>query len=124
MRVIEIGCGPGAAARAVAARIGNGHVLAIDRSARAIAQAEARSAAEIAASKLSFRVVAVEDLQLLPGERRYDLAFGVRVGALDGRYPEAGLLARARLRAALNPGGRLFIDGGDLLREIALGGEG
>ena len=124
MRVIEIGCGPGAAARAVAARIGNGHVLAIDRSARAIAQAEARSATEIAAGKLSFRVVAVEDLQLLPGEQRYDLAFGVRVGALDGRHPEAGLLARARLRAALNPGGRLFIDGGDPLREIELGGEG
>lgn len=124
MRVIEIGCGPGAAARAVAARIGNGHVLAIDRSARAIAQAEARSAAEIAAGKLSFRVVAVEDLQLLPGERRYDMAFAVRVGALDGRHPEAGLLARARLRAALNPGGRLFIDGGDPLCEIELGGEG
>lgn len=124
MRVIEIGCGPGAAARAVAARIGNGHVLAIDRSARAIAQAEARSATEIAAGKLSFRVVAVEDLQLLPGEQRYDLAFGVRVGALDGRHPEAGLLARARLRAALNPGGRLFIDGGDPLREIELNGEG
>lgn len=124
MRVIEIGCGPGAAARAVAARIGNGHVLAIDRSARAIAQAEARSATEIAAGKLSFRAVAIEDLQLLPGERRYDLAFGVRVGALDGRHPEAGLLALARLRAALKPGGRLFIDGGDPLREIELGGEG
>ena len=124
MRVIEIGCGPGAAARAVAARIGNGHVLAIDRSARAIAQAEARSATEIAAGKLSFREIAVEDLQLLPGEQRYDLAFGVRVGALDGRHPEAGLLARARLRAALNPGGRLFIDGGDPLREIELNGEG
>lgn len=124
MRVIEIGCGPGAAARAVAARIGNGHVLAIDRSARAIAQAEARSAVEIAAGKLSFRAVAVEDLQLLPGERCYDLAFGVRVGALDGRHPEAGLLALARLRAALNPGGRLFIDGGDPLREIELNGGG
>lgn len=123
-RVIEIGCGPGAAARAVAARIGNGHVLAIDRSARAIAQAEARSATEIAAGKLSFREIAVEDLQLLPGEQRYDLAFGVRVGALDGRHPEAGLLALARLRAALKPGGRLFIDGGDPLREIELNGEG
>lgn len=34
MRVIEIGCGPGAAVRAVADRVDpNGHVLAIDRSA-------------------------------------------------------------------------------------------
>lgn len=29
-RVLEIGCGPGAAARAVAARLVTGHVLAID----------------------------------------------------------------------------------------------
>ncbi|MER8437086.1 class I SAM-dependent methyltransferase [Mesorhizobium sp. M1312] len=34
MRVLEIGCGPGAAAREIARRIGDGHVLAIDRSAR------------------------------------------------------------------------------------------
>ena len=31
MRVLEIGCGPGAAARAVAERLTTGHVLAIDR---------------------------------------------------------------------------------------------
>jgi len=34
MRVLEIGCGPGAAAREVARRIGGGHVHAIDRSPR------------------------------------------------------------------------------------------
>ena len=39
MRVIEIGCGPGAAAREVAYRVGvGGRVLAVDRSPRAIAQ--------------------------------------------------------------------------------------
>jgi ubiquinone/menaquinone biosynthesis C-methylase UbiE len=38
LRVIEIGCGPGAAAREVAERVGaSGHVLAVDRSAKAIA---------------------------------------------------------------------------------------
>ncbi|HEX3204808.1 MAG TPA: methyltransferase domain-containing protein, partial [Propionibacteriaceae bacterium] len=47
MRVLEIGCGPGAAARDVARRIGNGHVHAIDRSSRAIAQALAGSQPEI-----------------------------------------------------------------------------
>jgi len=41
MRVLEIGCGPGAAARAVAERFTTGHILAIDRSATAIAQATA-----------------------------------------------------------------------------------
>lgn len=49
MRVIEIGCGPGAAARAVADRIGpNGHVLAVDRSARAIVQLTESAAGLIA----------------------------------------------------------------------------
>ena len=40
--VLEIGCGPGAMAREIVKRIGNGHVLAIDRSAKAIQQAMAR----------------------------------------------------------------------------------
>ena len=34
IRVLEIGCGPGAAAREISKRIGNGYVLAIDRSAK------------------------------------------------------------------------------------------
>ena len=36
IRVLEIGCGPGAAAREIAQRIGSGQILAIDRSAKAI----------------------------------------------------------------------------------------
>ena len=53
LRVLEIGCGPGAAARAVARRIGDGRVLAIDRSATAVAQARRGAAAEIAAAPSS-----------------------------------------------------------------------
>ena len=120
MRVIEIGCGPGAAAREVTRRIGDGDVLAIDRSARAIALARAACADEIAAGRLSLRQVAAEDLELEPGEPRYDLAFAIRVGAFDGRHPEAGEKALRRLARALKPGGRLFIDGGAPLKEIPL----
>ena len=43
-RILEIGCGPEAAARAVAARLTTGRILAIDRSAAAIAQARAAAA--------------------------------------------------------------------------------
>lgn len=119
LRVLEIGCGPGAAAREIAARIGDGHVLAIDRSAKAIAQAIAASRAEIAAGRLSFRHVAAEHLELEPDQAPYDIAIAVRVGALDGRHPQAGAAAKRRIYAALTPSGRLFIDGGDPLREIA-----
>lgn len=120
MRVIEIGCGPGAAARAIVAHLEGGHVLGIDRSARAIAQARSACAAELAAGTLSLRQVAVEDFVLEQGEAAYDLAFAVRVGALDGRHPEAGRRALPRIAAALSPQGRLFIDGGAPLREVSL----
>jgi SAM-dependent methyltransferase len=120
LRVLEIGCGPGAAAREIARRIGDGHILAIDRSAKAIAQAKAASAAEIRSGRLGLRQVAVEDFELEPGEAPYDIALAVRVGALDGRHPEAGRRAKQRIAAALVPGGRLFIDGGNPLQEISL----
>lgn len=120
MRVLEIGCGPGAAAREVAQRIDGGLVVAIDRSAKAIAQARAASQPLLASGRLRLQQVAVEDFELPPGEPPFDLAFAVRVGALDGRHPAAGRAARRCLAAALGPGGRLFIDGGDPLRELQL----
>jgi cyclopropane fatty-acyl-phospholipid synthase-like methyltransferase len=121
MRVLEIGGAPGTAARAVAERIGeHGHVLVIDRSARGVAQMERLAVAEIAAARMSVRCIAIEDFELESGEPPYDLAFAVRVGALDGRYPKAGVEARRRIRAALVPGGRLLLDGGDPLREVPL----
>lgn len=119
-RVLEIGCGPGAAARAVAARLTTGHILAVDRSATAIAQANAASTEEIASGRMSLRRVAAEDFVLEPGEAPFDVAFAVRVGALDGRHPEVGRRALQRVAAALAPTGRLFIDGGQPLREIPM----
>ena len=118
MRVLEVGCGPGAAARAVAERIGHGQVVAIDRSPKAIAAARRASLGDDRA--VEFREMAAEDFALDPGEPRFDLAFAVRVGALDGRHPVAGVQARRRIAAALKPGGKLLIDGGDPLREVAL----
>jgi cyclopropane fatty-acyl-phospholipid synthase-like methyltransferase len=120
MRVLEIGCGPGAMAREIARRIGDGHILAIDRSATAIAQAEKACAAEIAAGRLSLRQSGAEDIALLPGEAPFDLAVAIRVGALDGRHPMAGKAALPRIAAALVEGGQLFIDGGDPLRILPL----
>ncbi|MGC5025848.1 MULTISPECIES: SAM-dependent methyltransferase [unclassified Tsukamurella] len=122
LRVLEIGCGPGVAARAVADRVPGGHVLAIDRSAAAIRQAEAGCAEQIAAGRLTVRRCAVEDLALLPGEEPFDLAFAVRVGCLDGRHPREGEIALRRIADALVPTGRLFIDGGTPLRELDVPG--
>ncbi|HEY5785256.1 MAG TPA: class I SAM-dependent methyltransferase, partial [Microlunatus sp.] len=92
-RVLEIGCGPGGAARAVAERLRTGRVLATDRSATAIAQALHGSAEEIASGRMTVRCVAAEDLVLDDGEEPYDIVFAIRVGALDGRHPAAGIRA-------------------------------
>ena len=119
-RVLEIGCGPGAAGRAVAARLTTGHILAIDRSATAVAQARALAEDVIAAGRMSVRQVAIEDLSLADGEEPYDIVFAVRVGALDGRHPKAGEQALRRIAQVSTEHARLFIDGGDPLREVAI----
>jgi len=120
MRVLEIGGAPGTAARAIVERISDVHVLVIDRSAKGVAQVERLAASEIAAGRMSVRCIAAEEFELAPGEAPYDLAFAVRVGALDGRHPRAGEQVRDRIRAALVSGGKLLVDGGDPLREITL----
>jgi cyclopropane fatty-acyl-phospholipid synthase-like methyltransferase len=118
MRVLEVGCGPGVLARAMASRIApGGYVLGIDASPRAIAQAIVGSAQELAAGSLSFRQGAAEDFVLSPGETPFDLIVAVRVGALDGRHPEAGRRAWPRLRAAIAPGGRIVVDGVEVAGE-------
>ncbi len=119
-RVLEIGCGPGAAARAVADRLTTGHILAVDRSSKAIAQATAASREHLASGRLRLRQVAAEDFVPLPTDEPFDIVFAVRVGALDGRHPDAYGRVLSRLAAAVRPGARLFIDGGPPLRELPL----
>src|SRR5690554_1924871 len=85
LRVLEIGCGPRAMARELARRLPQGFVLGIDRSAKAIAQATAGDNPP----NLEFRQTSAHAFVLVPGEKPYDLAVAIRVGALDGRHPEA-----------------------------------
>ena len=99
-------------------------MLAVDRSRKAIDQLTKSASDLIAAGRLSVRNVSCEELVLAPDEERYDIVFAVRVGALDGRHPDAGARALDRLAHAVVPGGRLFVDGGDPLRELILRASG
>lgn len=108
---LEIGCGPGAAAREISKRIGTGHILAIDRSEKAIQQAIAGSQSEIKSGRLSFRHVAAENFELEKGEEHFDIAFVIRVGALDGRHAEIEAQVLTKIAKALKENGKLFIDG-------------
>lgn len=121
MRVLEVGGAPGAAARAVAARVGpDGHVLVLDRSATGIRQIQANCDSEIAGGTLSVLHAPVEDFTLPAGVAPFDLAFACRVGALDGRHPRLYEPALANLRRALKPGALLYVDTGSPLTAIAL----
>lgn len=120
MRVLEIGCGPGAAAREVAERVAPGYVLGIDRSRVAIMQARATCADLLRAKRMGLRCVAIEDFELAEDDVPYDLAFAVRVGVLDGRHPDKQARALERIRAALTKRGTLLVGDGADLRKIAL----
>lgn len=120
IRILEIGCGPGAAAREISNQIGTGHILAIDRSAKAIQKAITGSKTAIETRRLSFRQVAIENFTLQTNEQLFDLAIAVRVGALDGRHPEIEKKALLNIANALTKDGKLYIDGGNPLREVSL----
>ncbi len=120
VRVLEIGCGTGVAAREIANRIGNGKVLAIDRSQKSIEQAKKLSQTEINNGTLQFLQTKIEEFELPKQEQHYDFAFAIRVGALDGRHPEIQQEALTKIANALKTNGKLFIDGGNPLKEIKL----
>ncbi len=119
-RVLEIGCGTGVAARAITGREESIYVLAMDRSAKAVEQAIKSSEAEMSNGMLRFIQAKIEEFEWPEQEPPFDFAFAVRVGALDGRHPEIEKAALKRIAKALKPGGRLFIDGGNPVKEIDL----
>ncbi len=120
IRILEIGCGTGVAAREIANRISNGKILAIDRSFKSIQQAIKNSQSEINSGRLQFLQAKIEGFELPKDEQPFDFAFAIRVGALDGRHPELEQQALAKISRALKPNGKLFIDGGNPLKEIKI----
>jgi SAM-dependent methyltransferase len=120
MRILEIGCGPGVAAREIVKRFDGVYLLALDRSLKAIELAKKGSVAEIESGRLKFMHSKIENFSLPDGEKPFDIAFAIRVGALDGRHPEIRETALATISKALKKNGQLFIDGGNPLKEIKL----
>lgn len=116
-RILEIGCGTGVLAREIANRLSNVYLLGLDRSAKAIEQCISSSNAEISNGKLKFKKTTIEDFEF-DGEKLFDFAFAIRVGALDGRHPEIERKALSNIAKALKSNGKLFIDGGSPLQEI------
>jgi cyclopropane fatty-acyl-phospholipid synthase-like methyltransferase len=102
-RLLEIGCGRGVAVSLVCPLLTTGSITAIDRSATAIDAALLRNEAHVAAGKVSFRHIALEDMT--GPAQSFDKIFAVDVNLfwLDA---EKGLDV---VRKLLAPGGTLFL---------------
>lgn len=76
-RLLEIGCGRGAAVALACESLGGGTIAAIDRSRVMTAAARRRNAAQIAAGRATVRTVSLADARF--GDARFDKIFAVNV---------------------------------------------
>jgi cyclopropane fatty-acyl-phospholipid synthase-like methyltransferase len=107
--LLEIGCGPGVAVSVVCDHLAGGRIVAIDRSATAIARATTRNAGHVAAGRAVLRTAALESLRpadLLEGRQGFDKVFAMNVNLFWVRSPTREL---DLVKAVLKPGGALFL---------------
>ena len=108
-RLLEIGCGPGVAVSLVCERLEGGRIVAIDRSATAIARATRRNAAHVAAGRAVFQTAALESLgpdDLPDGRGGFDTVFAMNVNLFWVRVPTREL---ELIGSLLRPGGALYL---------------
>ncbi|MBR8641111.1 class I SAM-dependent methyltransferase [Streptomyces tuirus] len=103
-RVLEIGCGRGAAAALLCARLTTGTLTAVDRSGTAVAAARGRNREVVAAGRAVFHVLSLEEADFAAGS--FDRILAVNVNLFWTRPADEELAA---LRRWLAPGGVLFL---------------
>jgi len=101
--LLEIGCGGGTAAAAVAERLTTGHILAIDRSGAQVTRATERNAEPIGRGVAEIRQVDLS--QLIVEEQRFDTIFALNVNLFLG----SDLSTVDIIRRAMRRRGRLVL---------------
>lgn len=101
--VLEIGCGNGTAAALVCERLGDGQLVAIDRSETEIRRARERNGAHLASGRLTLHVMALEAATL--PEASFDTIFAINVNCFWLRAEEP----LAAVRRLLKPDGTFFV---------------
>lgn len=102
-RVLELGCGPGVAVAALAARATEGLVVGVDHSQVMIRQAARRNAAAVRAGRVRLITAPVENLQLSDGP--FEAALAVNTVAM---WPDPTERLR-EIGRLLRPGGRIAL---------------
>jgi ubiquinone/menaquinone biosynthesis C-methylase UbiE len=103
-RLLELGCGHGVAVTLVCERLDGGSITAIDRSAKMIATARQRNAAQAEAGTASFIEVSLDAADF--GDARFDKVFGVHFPPLLRGDPAHELSV---IRGCLAPGGTVHV---------------
>ncbi|MGH3453535.1 MAG: SAM-dependent methyltransferase [Nocardioidaceae bacterium] len=103
-RLLELGCGHGVAVTLVCERLDGGRITAIDRSAKMIATARQRNAAQIESGTATFIEGSLDVADF--GDARFDKVFGVHFPPLLRGQPGREL---AVVRGCLAPGGTLHV---------------
>jgi SAM-dependent methyltransferase len=97
-RVLEVGCGRGVAAELICRRLDGGRLVAIDRSAAAVAAAATRNVAHVAAGTATFVVTDLRDVD--PASLgRFDAVLAVDVNLFWTRPAQRELALVAELLA-------------------------
>lgn len=101
-RLLEIGCGGGAAVALICQRLQTGTIMAIDRSPLQVERATRRNERHVASGKATIRLAEVEDL----GEGSFTKVFAINVNLFWVR-PASNELDR--IKRLLEPDGRLYL---------------
>jgi cyclopropane fatty-acyl-phospholipid synthase-like methyltransferase len=99
-RILEVGCGHGAAVSLVCDRLDGGRITAVDRSAKTIEAAKRRNRGH--ARKVRFVAASLARADL--GEESYDKVFAVDVAALQRPGTDLDIVRRR-----LAPGGAIYL---------------
>lgn len=103
-RLLEVGCGSGTAISRVCDELTTGSVLAIDRSATAVARATERNAGPIAGGLVRIEQVDLADLTVEP--RSFHTVYAINVNLLPTDEDAARIQV---IRRALRPTGKLVL---------------
>ncbi|MBQ1022601.1 methyltransferase domain-containing protein [Micromonospora sp. D93] len=105
-RVLEIGCGRGAAVSLVADQLTTGRIVAIDRAATMVRLATQRNLSHVEAGRAEIRRAGFESADLPTDHFSKIFAVNVSLFWLGDAAQQV-----ARMRSLLAPGGRLYVFG-------------